>query len=338
MSSDVEMENGAASSGEDDLAYDPDQKAEERRQVRMGYRALDDALNEKRKGGMDGVSFGYLREHIQQSNQFLKHVKAPQEATLDSRIFLNTVSLAGDVAKHNAASSRAFDVDEFVGRLVTFMGGRSAGRGRVQDDDDDEQDEDEEDPRASGGEPLAWDKVARRALTMSRRVPAMDFMLGPLAIEVKERVVKKRVAHEKVTEPERRPQELKESDIQKSENETTKNVLLLSKLLRKQKRINLFKFIIHPTDFAQSVENLFYLSFIIREGQCGLEFEEDGEPVIFTTRQPTDEDYAKGIRKHQVVLTLEMDAWKRAIEVFNITEPIIPSRPKVVHNNAKWYG
>lgn len=66
-------------------------------------------------------------------------VKAPQEATLDSRIFLNTVSLAGDVAKHNAASSRAFDVDEFVGRLVTFMGGRSAGRGRVQDDDDEEQ-------------------------------------------------------------------------------------------------------------------------------------------------------------------------------------------------------
>jgi len=44
--------------------------------------------------------------------------------------------------------------------------------------------------------------------------------------------------------------------------------------------VNLFRFVINPNDFAQSVENLFYLSFLIRDGECALEIEEDGEPVI----------------------------------------------------------
>ena len=45
--------------------------------------------------------------------------------------------------------------------------------------------------------------------------------------------------------------------------------------------MNLFKFIINPHDFGQSVENLFYLSFLIRDGKCAFEIEEEtGEPVI----------------------------------------------------------
>jgi hypothetical protein len=44
--------------------------------------------------------------------------------------------------------------------------------------------------------------------------------------------------------------------------------------------VNLFRFVTNPHDFAQSVENLFYLSFLIRDGECALEIEEDGEPVI----------------------------------------------------------
>lgn len=44
--------------------------------------------------------------------------------------------------------------------------------------------------------------------------------------------------------------------------------------------VNLFKFIINPNDFAQSVENIFYLSFLIRDGKVALETRESGEPYI----------------------------------------------------------
>lgn len=321
--SDVEMANGAESEEDDEnLAYDPDQRPEERREVRKGYRALDEALNEKRKGGMDGVSFGYLRSHIQQSNAMLRHVKAPQEATLDSRIFLNTVQLAGDVARHNAAAARAFDTDDFVHKLAAFMGGR-VPRARQADDDDDE--------LVRAFLPLALADARRTRRTRTRAAPSRSrgtrspaarsqgdgaspsptlcappsasFPRLNRAGSARSRSRSRSASSRSAPRTRRSPSpsaarrrsararggdgadavQLKEDDIQKSENETTKNVLAvrpraareadvlilparaqIGKLLKRHKRINLFKFIVHPTDFAQSVENLFYLSFIIR--------------------------------------------------------------------------
>ena len=44
--------------------------------------------------------------------------------------------------------------------------------------------------------------------------------------------------------------------------------------------INIFKLVINPNDFAQSVENIFYLSFLIRDGKVAFEKNEEGESVV----------------------------------------------------------
>lgn len=93
---------------------------------------------------------------------------------------------------------------------------------------------------------------------------------------------------------------MKEEDISRSQNETTKNVLTVStrgcilcptliveifklqNLLDEMETVNLFKFVVNPNDFAQSVENIFYLSFLIRDGKVAFETQ-DGEPVICKT-------------------------------------------------------
>ncbi len=64
-----------------------------------------------------------------------------------------------------------FDVDDFVSKLVTFMGGHVQGRER---DSQAPSDVDEEDELEAG--PLNWDKIGRKALAKSRRVPSMEFM------------------------------------------------------------------------------------------------------------------------------------------------------------------
>lgn len=61
----------------------------------------------------------------------------------------------------------------------------------------------------------------------------------------------------------------------------TSNSHQIQRILEHAGEVNLFKFIINPGDFAQSVENLFYLSFLIRDGSCSLEVE-NGEPIICT--------------------------------------------------------
>lgn len=112
---------------------------------------------------------------------------------------------------------------------------------------------------------------------MSKRI-----RLGPLYIEQKVRQVTKRAKLEKNKADERKPQEIKEADMRRDENETSKNVHAIKKLLDDiVDPVNLFKFVINPNDFGQSVENLFYLSFLIRDATCALEYTEGTlEPVI----------------------------------------------------------
>ena len=68
-------------------------------------------------------------------------------------------------ARAMRAGAGGFDIDEFVAKLVTFMGGkRSIG------------DDGEVDDGLDADDYLEWDLIGRKALAKSRRVPAMTFM------------------------------------------------------------------------------------------------------------------------------------------------------------------
>jgi len=91
-------------------------------------------------------------------------VKNPTEATLDSTVLRNVSSIGAQKARAMKLGSAAFDLDDFVSKLAIFMGGRHelADDASELDDIDDSV--------------LDWEKVGRRALAKSRRVPVMGFM------------------------------------------------------------------------------------------------------------------------------------------------------------------
>lgn len=41
--------------------------------------------------------------------------------------------------------------------------------------------------------------------------------------------------------------------------------------------VNFFRLVVNPDDFGQTVENCFYLSFLINQGQAGIYVKKDGE-------------------------------------------------------------
>lgn len=310
-------------------AYDPDQDPEEKRAIRRNYRNLTK--------GEDGAALNLndytaqeLVDKVQRADSLFYRVAAPQEATLDSAFLVMASNMGATKARAMKSGSGAFDMDDFISKLITFMGGRRGD----QLSDESEMDDDD------AGHRLDWEKIGRKALAKSRRVPTIDFMLGPLEVEQKKRNVGKRAKLEKNKEDERKPQELREDDIIRAENETTKNVIAIQTLLEGMgEAVNLFRFVVNPHDFAQSVENIFYLSFLIRDGVCALEIQENGEPMIFICEAPGDQDYQQGLRKQQMVMSFDMETWERAIEVFNIQEPIIPQRPKQqaqMSDGRKW--
>ncbi|KAI9795852.1 MAG: nuclear protein [Piccolia ochrophora] len=106
--------------------------------------------------------------------------------------------------------------------------------------------------------------------------------------------------------------------------------------------IPLFNFVVNPHSFGQTVENLFYVSFLIREGSVGVNQDGNGLPTLHETeRQKMQEAQAQGVSKHQAVFALDYRAWRAIIDAFLITEPIIPDRPRpdVAEMGARgWYG
>lgn len=60
---------------------------------------------------------------------------------------------------------------------------------------------------------------------------------------------------------------------------------LLMSLDKQQKGVNLFEFAINPNDFGQSVENMFYVSFLVKDGRAGIQVGADGEMRICQPHQ-----------------------------------------------------
>ena len=203
-SSDVEMDPEPHN-----LAYDPDQDPEEKRDVRKKYRAfqkttegafatlwllrcqknnvnfnaVDQRAQPKQYSAEEltiqvhevdalfhkGWSFSATHTPISTLNKPPPIVKNPQEATLDSHVLLGYTHTTAAKARAMKSGQGAFDIDDFVSKLITFMGGRKPLDDKLPDDSDTEEADD-------GDAPLNWDKIGRKALAKSRRVPVMDFM------------------------------------------------------------------------------------------------------------------------------------------------------------------
>lgn len=107
--------------------------------------------------------------------------------------------------------------------------------------------------------------------------------------------------------------QLAEGDMTQHENATTANVRLVDAALRKHGPLHLFEFFVNPESFGQSVENLFYFSFLIREGRARIDQDKNGQPIARATdkdRDDDEQDSRNEQRFQQLVVGFTMEIWK----------------------------
>ncbi|KAG8899321.1 nuclear protein [Tulasnella sp. 403] len=313
MDSDEEKAN--ASEENDTKIYDPNQDPEEKRKIRNGYRHQLKKIEDHSKD-FKNLDVNVLFESVQVADNSFGGVRAPQEAILDSRLLTAMSNLSAAKARDLKHDGGGFDTDDFIASLVTYLGG-----GRVDLEEDGEE---------VGDAELDWEKLGYDALAISRRAIGLDFMLGPLYSEAKQRAKPKRARMEKEKEaPVVKPHEVDLEAEQQQEEQTAQSLVrslgeLMSQL---EGPTNVFKIFVNPESFAQSVENLFYLSFLIRDGRVALDISEgDGEMLVGWCEQPTSQDYQDGLMKRQSVWEFDEETWRLAIEAYDIKEPFFPTR------------
>ncbi|KAK0628619.1 Nse4 C-terminal-domain-containing protein [Bombardia bombarda] len=224
---------------------------------------------------------------------------------------------------------------------------------------------DDEDEVGDEGDMMDWSHLGRFASVPSVRRPALSgFLLGPLSIEKKVRKVIKRSAPLKVSGiPEIRPRGMSPKDLEKSDKndlpatckkiyerlvqlqqssqdaaedalnadnitDEEERVIMDKHSLRSTGGIDLLRFVVNPHSFGQTVENMFYVSFLIREGSVKLAFDENGLPSLNPVHRDTDDDTQAnhGTTRHQAIMSIDMEIWHDLIDAFNIKESMIPHR------------
>ncbi|KAK4152376.1 Nse4 C-terminal-domain-containing protein [Chaetomidium leptoderma] len=232
------------------------------------------------------------------------------------------------------------------------------------------------------GDMANWAHLGRFACIPAVRRPALPgFLLGPLSIEKKVRKVTKRSAPFKVNSLlEVRPEELRAEDLKKSDKNDLPSIckkihvclemaqqeaqdaveeihdnleedptpeeeraLMDRHALRPTGGIDLLRFVINPHSFGQTVENMFYVSFLIREGSVKLDFDDDGLPAIEPVRKNSSAEpsRSKAAMRHQAIMSIDMATWRDIIDAFDIKEPMIPSRQEEAQQGPGargWYS
>lgn len=72
---------------------------------------------------------------------------------------------------------------------------------------------------------------------------------------------------------------MQQGDIQNQDNETSNNVNGIYNILSEVAPINYFKFVTNPASFPQTVENIFYVSFLSKSGVVEID-DSTGEPIL----------------------------------------------------------
>lgn len=282
----------------------------ERQEVRLGYRQVLASADANREELYDPTSVA-LSGTVDAANELFIRVHHPREAVLDSELMAKVGACGSEQVLRLQATRRGFDVIGFVDRLKAITSPSPVER---------------------------WAELGRFVQNQWKTVPAMDFMFGPIAVEPV--ASSDQQQGPKTRKPRRAQRESAEAqkpdDVTKlcesTETETASRVNDIFRIIQSlpSQQADLWRLVTDPKSFGQTVENLFYVSFLVKEGRASIRKADGGGGgtiVIKKEDPPKKEDLDSGkAKRKQCMMTIDWKSWKKLAEKYGEEEPIVPHR------------
>ncbi|KAI4891593.1 hypothetical protein NFI96_020983 [Prochilodus magdalenae] len=322
-------ERAADTGDEDDGAgpsgiHEEDDDPARRREIRSQYRDLINSVQQNREDMLNPAN-NKLIDVLEEANKLFANVRQAREAALDAQLLVLATDLGREKASQLHAEGSSFDPSTFAEHLLSFM-----GLNRLEEDEDDQD-------GYLGGylPPDAWQRLSKRAEYCFRTAPSFHYMLGSFLAEPpppRQRVERQRKAPSKEAKR-MMPTQLKkmeESHQEATEKEVERILGCLQRYYSDdpQSPISYYEFVVDPTSFARTVENIFHTSFLIRDGLARIYLDDSKLPCIAPVEEGEVEPGGAATR-HQCVISISPATWRELIDVFEIKEALI-SAPKTL--------
>ncbi|WZZ59925.1 hypothetical protein YC2023_060032 [Brassica napus] len=239
-------------------------------------------------------------------------VQKPREQVADAEAFLDIANtIMSSVKSH---STNGVSPAEFVNALVNGFGQTSLGV-------------DETAPVS-----IKW-KDLGLAVCSTVCFACYVIRLGPMNTELKER---KRAVYRKRTKPGEgvRPEEV--DDTQSEEKtDTDKNMAIMFNILRQKKRVRLESLVLNRRSFAQTVENLFALSFLAKDGRVEIIVDKTGSHFSLPRNAPAANLVMSGeVIYNHFVFRFDFKDWKLMSEMVPMGEELMPHREIAIASSS----
>ncbi|KAF2071615.1 hypothetical protein CYY_007063 [Polysphondylium violaceum] len=272
----------------------PEKTETERRKIRKDYRTLIQRV----QGNKDDLisESDSLLSVIHASDKIYTAVDTPREAALDSELLNLTSQYSLEKAQKLKVSLNTFDTLGFINRVKVKLG-------EAEEEDGDNNTD-------------AWTKLGRELSKLYKTNPQFDFMYGPLELEKKVRQ-RKKAEETKDDEPIGKTvqaEKLESTATQESETTSTR-VQVMRSYINKKKKVDFLDTVVDKNSYAHTIENVFYLSFLLKDGHVALEPDENGTLTVPASRPPEEKDFADGRANiHHSVIKLDYNMWKQLSE------------------------
>ncbi|CAL1373194.1 unnamed protein product [Linum trigynum] len=287
-------------------AAEEEPRVEERRILRSKYRALRHRIDEE-KDDLTNVDSKMFNSFIKEWSLTLC-INTPREQVADAEALLGlTTTLVTSV---KSRSSEGITVGGFVAQLINSFGQSTPTLG------------DEENSPVS----IRWKEIGLFVSPAFKSCSGFSTMFGPMNTEMKQR--KHNVTQRPRTRlgQSTRPKEVDDTGAEER-TDTDKNMAAMFGILKIKKRARLDCLILNRKSFAQTVENLFALSFLVKDGRVEIVVDEDSNHFVLPRNAPASESVmSKEVAYRHFVFRFGFRDWQMMMAGVLDGEELMPNR------------